>query len=336
MMVRRCAAAVCFLAGLGLVTGACGSVGSPGAGQSEAMSPPFQPAESLHVDPPSTTVETLSEPVPPQAPSAQAFAQQLADTMQNVAPDDNFSDGECHGDRDLHIHLQGADGSPVSAQISADFKRGGTKIGEDGQPIPANQYSRLLYVNANDGTKDACLADIPDAEVFVEVYPKDFVDGAFVASEGKYGSVMWHGVWPGPGQTVNLTMPLACDSAAGLNGNTGAIQFAAKVDGKDETISRLVAWSRASASTRQTPGFGVADSAQVNADNVSRLDRLAPDQPYFVQVQTTDGQIMSYEPVPVSSCKDTNVVMTKTGSTCVITIDGGQGKPCTNRTDSVG
>src|SRR5262249_54530094 len=203
----------------------------------------------------------------------------------------------------LPVHLEGAAGKAVTAQISADFKRGGIKVGEDGQPIPADQYSRVLYINSADGITDACLLDIPDAEVYVEVYPKDYVNGAFVESSGRYGSVMWHGVWPGPGQTVSLTMPLACDTANGLGGNTGAIQFAANVDGKDETISRLVAWSRASGTGRRTPGFGVADSAQINAADVTRLDRLAPDQPYFVQVQTTDGQIMSYEPVPVSSCK---------------------------------
>jgi hypothetical protein len=97
-----------------------------------------------------------------------------------------------------------------------------------------------------------------------------------------------------------------------------------------------VAWSRASGSSRTTPGFAVADSAQLHTADVQRLDRLAPDQPYFVQVQTADGQIMSYEPVKVSSCKDTTVAIAKNGSSCVVTIDGGDGKPCTLLDAAVG
>jgi hypothetical protein len=322
--------------GLGLVGGACAFGGDPSGVRTEAISSPPRHVEQLHVAPPESTVETLTEPPPPPGLSAEAVGQQLAETMDTAPPVDNFASGECHGERDLHIHLQGADGSAVTAQISADFKRGSTKIGEDGQPIPADRYSRLLFVNGADGTRDTCLTDVPDAEVFVEVYPKDFVDGAFSLSSGRYGSVMWHGVWAGPGQTVTLTMPLACNASDGTKGSTGAIQFSATVDGQSVPLSRLVAWSRASGSSRLTPGFAVADSAQLETPDVQRLDRLAPDQPYFVQVQTSDGQIMSYEPVPVSSCKDTTVAMSKAGKTCVITINGGDGHPCTIRSDMVG
>jgi hypothetical protein len=334
MTIWRRGATVVVLAALALVAGACALGGSSEA-HNEAMSPAFQPAESLHVGPKNSGVEHLTEPAPPPGFSAEALTNQLAATMDTTPNTDNFASGVCHGDRDLHIHLQGADGSAVTAQISADFKRGSTKIGQDGDPIPSDQYSRLMFLNGADGTKDTCLTDVPDAEVYVEVYPKDYVDGAFALSSGKYGSVMWHGVWAGPGQTVSLTMPLACDAGGGSRG-TGAIAFTATVDGKDVSLSRLVAWSRASGSSRTTPGFAVADSSQLHTPDVQRLDRLAPDQPYFVQMQTADGHIMSYEPVKVSSCKDTTVAIAKSGNSCVVTIDGGDGKPCTLLDDTVG
>jgi hypothetical protein len=110
----------------------------------------------------------------------------------------------------------------------------------------------------------------------------------------------------------------------------------ASVDGNDDGISRIVAWSRASATASHTPGFGVADASQMAVPTVDRVDRLAPDQPYFLQVQTVSGQILSYEPITVSSCNDTHVVLTKTGGACVVTIDGGAGEPCTIRSAPVG
>jgi hypothetical protein len=331
------ALAVLGLAVLGLaLTGCFTGAERAGAVRTEALSPAMRPTESLHEDPPATSFERLTEAEPPPPPEAQGLTQQLASTMETAPAADNFASGECHGDQDIHIHLQGADGNPVTAQISADFKRGGVKVGEDGQPIPSDQYSRLLYVNGADGSKDTCLANVPDAEVFVEVYPKNYLDGSFVPSTGHYGSVMWHGVWPGPGQAITLTMPLACDAGDGQHGRTGAITFSAQVDGKSASLSRLVAWSRADGSSRLTPGFAVADSAQEHSDDVARLDRLAPDQPYFVQVQTTDGQIMSFEPVPVSSCKDTEVALTKSADSCVVQINGGDGHPCTLLKQSVG
>ena len=35
------------------------------------------------------------------------------------------------------------------------------------------------------------------------MYPKAEVDGSFgITTDSRYGSAMWHGVWPGPGQAV--------------------------------------------------------------------------------------------------------------------------------------
>jgi hypothetical protein len=137
---------------------------------------------------------------------------------------------------------------------------------------------------------------------------------------------MWHGVWAGPGQGVFLSVPLACRAEG--KGITGTINVDATVNGAARPLRRLVAWSRTSGSTRVTPGFSVADSQQYGTPEVKRLEQVAADQEYFVQLQTDDGRIATLEPVPVSSCQDTKVEVAITQKGCEVRIADGDAKPC--------
>lgn len=233
----------------------------------------------------------------------------------------------CNGPRSLRVRVQGADGEAISGQVSADFKRNGQKVNSAGEPIPAEQYSVSYWLTGQDGVKDLCLDGVPDAQVFFEIYPKDFVEGAFAQRSSRYGSAMWHGVWPGPGQRVNISVPVAC-APGGTKGATGTINVEANVDGATVPIRRLVAWSRAGATSNRTPGFSVADAEQYGTPEVKRLEQVASDQGYLLQVQTADDRLVTLEGVPVESCKDTNVTVAVSSKDCEMKVNDGDAQKC--------
>lgn len=241
----------------------------------------------------------------------------------------------CAGDQTLRVRVEGADGKPVTAQISADYKRNGRKVDANDNPIPDDQYSQTAFINRESGVTEVCFPAVPLAEVYLEVYPKDYADGVYSHRSRQYGSVMWHGVWAGPGQAVFLRVPVACGPEQS-KGRTGTVNASFEINGEDRALRRLVAWSRAEGSSKNTPGFAVADAAHYGTPDVKRIETVAADQDYLVQIQTTDEKIATVDHVPVEACKETDVEVTVTNKDCSAKINGGEPKDCKLLSKQVG
>lgn len=277
---------------------------------------------------------TTSEPAESTTTSIiteSAFSKMETTTTSTTTPPDptevRHGEDACSGPQTLRVRVDGSDGLPVTAQISADFKKNGQKVNANSEPIPNDQYSQTTYINTSEGTDEVCFPAVPNAEVYLEVYPKDFVNGEYTHRSNKYGSVMWHGVWPGPGQGVFLRVPLAC-APGQSKGKTGTINVTTTVDDQEVSMPRLVAWSRTEGSMKVTPGFAVADSEHYGTPEVKRIETVAADQAYFVQVQTADDKVITIEPVPVEACKDTNIEVKATSTGCWAKVNDGDAKDC--------
>jgi len=285
-----------------------------------------------------TTSSTSRRRTPVTVETARAEMETTTTSTSTTSPPDPTEvrhDGDCDGPQALRVRVAGSDGTNVTAQISADFKRNGQKIDVSGQPIPDDRYSQTTFINTTDGTDEVCFPMVPDAEVYLEVYPKDYVDGAYTHRSSRYGSVMWHGVWAGPGQAVSLRLPVACGTEQ-PTGRTGTINVSTTVDGEEATMPRLVAWSRAEGSTKVTPGFAVADASHYGTPEVKRIETVAAEQDYLVQVQTTDHKTVAVEPVRVAACNETNIDVNISGRRCTAKVDGAAAKRCAVLTKPVG
>ncbi len=297
--------------GTGSVVTGAGSLGTARARQDEPTTVTTSPRRvwaTGEMDPVTTTTTSPTEP--------------------------RAGDGPCDGEQALRVTVTGSDGLPITAQISADFTKDGKKVDATGQPIPEDQYSQTTFLNAASGITQVCFPAVPHAEVYLEVYPKDFVDGAYTSRSKVYGSVMWHGVWAGPGQGVYLRAPLACRPEG--RGKTGTVNVKAIVAGHETPLRRLVAWSRAAGSAKVTPGFAVADASQYEAPEVKRIENVASDQDYLLQAQTADDKVLTVSPVPVKACEDTNVEVDLTGSGCSAKVNDEAGKDCKLLTKPLG
>lgn len=215
------------------------------------------------------------------------------------------------------VHLDGADGKPVTAQIGVDYQIGGQKVDESGQVVtnPQQSYSKFVYVNLdNEGITQFCFNAPVGSTAYYEFYPKTVVpDGShqIVESHEIYGGAMAHRA----PDNVNVTLPIVCTNNQGQTGNIFVDSFSA---------TRLVAWSQADLNTTPSPGFGVVDGEQLNVPVVGKLDSIAANQKYTFQselFQVKDGKtiratVVAHN-VPVKPCNDTHVTFNFRGNTCI-------------------